>query len=141
MLIPTTIARPKVWKNSIPGYAKSDSDSLIHLANVVPLRSTKNAVPELGLNSAPAGSDRVDRTTTAVNSAATARDETAIIHEEFDGDSRVVVLVGTRTASRTEGSLEELVIGQTCYRGRFEPLGWQNVGPKFFPTCRRVRNP
>ena len=124
MLIPTTIARPNVWKNSIPGYAKSDSDSLIHLANMVPLSSTRNAVPEVGLDSAPAGSNRVDRTTTAVNSAATARDETTMIHEEFDGDSRVV-LVGTRAASRTEGSLEELVIGQTCYRGPFTPPGWQ----------------
>ena len=96
---------------------------------MVPLSSTRNAVPELGLDSAPAGSNRVDRTTTAVNSAATARDETAVIHEEFEGDSRVV-LVCTRAASRTEGSLEELVISQTCYRGPFTPLGWQNVGPK-----------
>jgi hypothetical protein len=32
----------------------------------------------------------------------------AIIHEEFDGDS-LVVAIGTRTASRTEGSLEDLI--------------------------------
>jgi hypothetical protein len=61
------------------------------------------------------GSDQVDRTTTASNSAATARVEAAIIAaaiilEEFDGDSPVVP-IGTRMASRTEGSPEDLVIG------------------------------
>ena len=48
----------------------------------------------------------------AVNSATTTSDETAMIQEEFDGDS-LVVLAGTRAASRTEGSPEELGIGST----------------------------
>jgi hypothetical protein len=74
---------------------------LIHVANVVPLRSTRIV-----------GTDRVHRTTIAVTSAATTSDETTIVQEELDDDS-LVVLAGTRTASRTEGSPEELGIGST----------------------------
>jgi hypothetical protein len=40
------------------------------------------------------------------------------------------------TVSRTEGSLEDPVMGQTCYRNRFEPLRWRIVGAHFSQPAR-----